>query len=66
VTEAPALKPIDPHNPDVQAAAYIDLARKRGVPWAVIGREFGLPDKHAIKRHRRELGKRIRQQQMID
>jgi hypothetical protein len=65
VTEAPAIKPIDPQDVNVQQAAFIDLARKRGISWAAIAAQLGLPDKRAVKRYRRELGHRIRLRQMI-
>lgn len=65
MTEAPAIKPIDPENPDVRKAALIDIARQRGVPWETIAAVLDLPDKAAAKRLRRELGQRIRRSQMI-
>lgn len=56
------LRPIDPSDPDVQALAYIDLARLRGIPWSVIGQQFGL-DRRGIKRHRALLDRRVKLKQ---
>jgi hypothetical protein len=62
-SEAPALRPIDPDDPDVRKLAYIEVARQRGMPWKMIAAALKVPDEYAAKRLRRELAHRIRLKQ---
>lgn len=64
VTEAPALKPLNPADPDTRKLALIELALSRGMPWAAVARALKVKDKAAAKRVKRELEARVRARQV--
>jgi hypothetical protein len=53
------LRPIDPDDAYVQALAYIDLARTRGVPWDALAAQLGVPGKAAAKKLRAEYARQV-------
>lgn len=60
MTEVPAVRPLDPHDPDVRRLALIELAQQRGMPWAAICAALGARDKNHAKKIKVDLERRIR------